>query len=669
MTNAASPDAVYAQRLEERRAAEAVLTRRSDRIGTARLVTFLGGLVLAWGLTFGGWGSTWWLAAPVAVFVGFVVAHDRALLERDRVRRAVAWYERGRARVADRWAGLGPRGERFADPAHLYAQDLDLFGDASLFQLLCTAQTRAGQATLAAWLTTPAGGDEVEQRQAAVGDLRPRVLLRERLATVGAELRKTVHPEALEAWAVAPAILRGWAPRAVAVAITLMVPTTVVAWNAGAPLALPVLALVAMGGVIRRYATPTSQVLHAAGGPAHELVVLGEVARVVREARYSAGRLKTLSDELDTASGEVHDAARRLQRLVEMHDWQHNLVFAPIAAVLLWQLHLAYLVEAWRARHGAAVAGWLRRIGEMEALAALATYAYEHPDDPFPELVTDAPAPSYAATALAHPLIPGAGAVVNDVRLAARGETPRGTESGDPPGPQGATREQTGLFVTEEQRRGAGWSAARMQRGFHHGLLAQDRAPQVLLVSGSNMSGKTTLLRSVGVSVVMALMGAPVRAGALRLSPMTIGATLRIEDSLQAGRSRFYTEVLRLGQIVTAARAGPTLFLFDELFHGTNSHDRSEGARGLLRSLLELGAIGLVTTHDLALAEIAARLTPAAANVHFDDSLEDGDMRFDYRLKPGPVTRSNALAIMRAVGLTPDRGRGGGGDDGGTESS
>ena len=208
-----------------------------------------------------------------------------------------------------------------------------------------------------------------------------------------------------------------------------------------------------------------------------------------------------------------------------------------------------------------------------------------------------------------------------------------------------------------------------MQRGFHHGLLAQDRAPQVLLVSGSNMSGKTTLLRSVGVSVVMALMGAPVRAGALRLSPMTIGATLRIEDSLQAGRSRFYTEVLRLGQIVTAARAGPTLFLFDELFHGTNSHDRSEGARGLLRSLLELGAIGLVTTHDLALAEIAARLTPAAANVHFDDSLEDGDMRFDYRLKPGPVTRSNALAIMRAVGLTPDRGRGGGGDDGGTESS
>jgi DNA mismatch repair ATPase MutS len=165
------------------------------------------------------------------------------------------------------------------------------------------------------------------------------------------------------------------------------------------------------------------------------------------------------------------------------------------------------------------------------------------------------------------------------------------------------------------------------------------------------MSGKTTLLRSVGVSAVMALMGAPVRARRLRLSPAAIGATLRIEDSLQAGRSRFYAEVLRLGQIVETARAGPTLFLLDELFHGTNSHDRTEGARGLLHSLLSIGAVGLVTTHDLALAEIANSLAPAARNVHFDDSLVEGEMRFDYRLKPGPVTRSNALAIMRAVGL------------------
>jgi DNA mismatch repair ATPase MutS len=246
------------------------------------------------------------------------------------------------------------------------------------------------------------------------------------------------------------------------------------------------------------------------------------------------------------------------------------------------------------------VGKWLQHVGEFEALSALGTYAYEHPADPFPELAAADGPPVFEAEALGHPLIPAATTVANDVTL------------------------------------GAG--------------------PQVLSVSGSNMSGKTTLLRSVGVSTVMALMGAPVRARRLRLSPVAIGATLRIEDSLQAGRSRFYAEVLRLRQIVDLARAGSTLFLLDELFHGTNSHDRTEGARGLLRSLVSLDAVGLVTTHDLALAEIADQMAPAALNVHFDDSLVEGEMRFDYRVKQGPVTRSNALAIMRAVGLVEPEG-------------
>ena len=265
----------------------------------------------------------------------------------------------------------------------------------------------------------------------------------------------------------------------------------------------------------------------------------------------------------------------------------------PLPPLLFWQMHCAVAVEIWRMRYGSAVATWLQRIGEFEALSAIGTYAYEHPADPFPELASSNEPAIYDAIGLAHPLIPVSRAVRNDVRL----------------GPE----------------------------------------PQVIIVSGSNMSGKTTLLRSVGVSAVMALMGAPVRATRLYISPLALGATLRIEDSLQAGRSRFYTEVLRLGQIVETARSVPTLL--DELFHGTNSHDRSEGARGLLRSLVSLGTVGLVTTHDLALAQIGAQLAPAIGNMHFDDMLVGNEMRFDYRLKPGPVTRSNALAIMRAVGL------------------
>ena len=176
--------------------------------------------------------------------------------------------------------------------------------------------------------------------------------------------------------------------------------------------------------------------------------------------------------------------------------------------------------------------------------------------------------------------------------------------------------------------------------------------PRVIIVSGSNMSGKSTLLRSVGVSVVLGLAGAPVTARRLRLSALVLGATLHIEDSLQAGHSRFYAEILRIRTIADAARGPlPLLFLLDEILHGTNSHDRRIGAEGIVRALIGFGAIGLVTTHDLALTELPARLAGAAVNVHFEDRLEDGKMVFDYRMRPGVVEHSNALALMRAIGL------------------
>ena len=179
-----------------------------------------------------------------------------------------------------------------------------------------------------------------------------------------------------------------------------------------------------------------------------------------------------------------------------------------------------------------------------------------------------------------------------------------------------------------------------------------NQSPQALIVSGSNMSGKSTLLRTVGVNTVLALAGAPVRARHLRLSPLTLGASLRIQDSLHAGTSRFYAEVIRVRQLMDdAAGPVPLLFLLDEIFHGTNSHDRQIGAAAVVRSLLERGAIGLVTTHDLALAQIADSLSPRVANVCFEDQFEDGELRFDYRMRTGVVKKSNALALMRSVGL------------------
>jgi DNA mismatch repair ATPase MutS len=175
---------------------------------------------------------------------------------------------------------------------------------------------------------------------------------------------------------------------------------------------------------------------------------------------------------------------------------------------------------------------------------------------------------------------------------------------------------------------------------------------RVLVVSGSNMSGKSTYLRTAGINEVLALAGAPVRAARMKLSPLAVGATLRIQDSLQAGRSRFYAEITRVRQLVDLAKGPlPLLFLLDEIFHGTNSHDRRLGAEGVVRSLIGLNAIGLVTTHDLALADIADRLAPHVANVHFEDQMKGDQITFDYRVHPGVVRHSNALALMRAVGL------------------
>jgi DNA mismatch repair ATPase MutS len=175
---------------------------------------------------------------------------------------------------------------------------------------------------------------------------------------------------------------------------------------------------------------------------------------------------------------------------------------------------------------------------------------------------------------------------------------------------------------------------------------------RLMIVSGSNMSGKSTWLRTIGTNAVLAFAGAPVRAHRMAISPLAMGSSLRILDSLQSGESKFYAEISRIGQIVTrAAGQPPLLFLLDEILNGTNSHDRRIGAEAIVRSLVERGGIGLVTTHDLALARIAEELAPLASNVHFEDQLVDGEMRFDYRLRPGVVARSNALALMRAVGL------------------
>ena len=579
--------------------------------GYLRVAALAVGLAIAYAAFARGLLSGWWLLAPTVAFVWASGRLDRAIRARARLERAVSFYERALARLDGRWIGTGGEtGDRFLDDGHLFARDLDIFGPASLFELLSSARTRIGEDTLAAWLKAPAEPAVVRARQEAVVDLAPRVDLREDLAVLGEDTRTRVHVESLASWGERPARLESSAvpawtwPLSVAGAlglVSLLVwfggragPTPLDANTLAALRTYAVAAIALCGAVTWYFHARTAIIFRDVDAAADELGLLGHVLGRLETERFAAARLTALRAELDVDGHPPSHRIAKLEKLVDLVDSRDHFIVRLIGPLLLWDLHLAYAIERWRRTSGPAVRRWLMAVGEIEALSSVAGYHFEHPDDVFPDL-SNGPA-SFDGEQLGHPLLPEASTVRNDVHL-----------SGD---------------------------------------------VRMLVVSGSNMSGKSTLLRTVGVSVVLAQAGAPVRARRLRLTPLQLGASIRIQDSLQAGVSRFYAEITRLGQIMQrAGEAPPVLFLIDELLHGTNSHDRRIGAEAIVRGLVDRGAIGLVTTHDLALAHVADALGARGANVHFEDSLEDGRMHFDYRMRPGVVQKSNAIALMRSVGL------------------
>ncbi len=540
----------------------------------------------------------WVVAIPAVVFAGLVAMHQRTRRAEQQAARSVRFYEAGLARLDHTWMGKGVGGERFLEPAHPYAADLDLFGHGSLFELLCTARTQAGEETLARWLLAPAPPGEVPMRQRSIDELRPRLDLRETIALVGEDVRGAIDPAGLTAWAHDPPWHVGSVERALALLLPALTFAGFAAWDLGWLGPWPML----LGGAVQiafalRLRPQVVRALRRATQPAVHLALLADLLALLERERFDAPGLRALQSAVESAGEPPSRRIARLQRLINLLDAYRNQVFAVASFALLWRTNFALAIEAWRAQSGPAVPRWLAAIGELEALLALASHAYEHPADPFPELVDGTP--RIDGSALGHPLLSEERCVRNDVRL--------------------------------------------------------DEHMRVLIVSGSNMSGKSTLLRTVGTNVVLALAGAPVRAGRLVVTPFAVGAAIRIVDSLQDGTSRFYAEVKRLSQIVAIGRGPlPLLFLLDEILSGTNSHDRAIGAEAIVKSLAAEGALGLVTTHDLALARIVDGLTALGApatNVHFEDHLEDGRMCFDYTMRSGVVTKSNALALMRAVGL------------------
>jgi hypothetical protein len=600
----------YASLLQKRREEIQERWRRHRLLGYLRLAMVATAAAVVWAALSTGALSIAWGLLPTGIFGALLVAGNRQLAAIEERRRAAAYFEQGLARLDGRWAGTGNQGAVYADPTHPYARDLDLFGEGSFFEFLCRTKTDARERTLAQWLLAPSPPSEVRKRQEAVEELRRRLDLREDLAVAAGEAHGSANPEGLATWGEAPPVFPSRNLRWLLWVLTawgscgFLAFWICLAQAAGAFPLDAVQATLSRGIFLLAVATNgfflfferqrIASVIQDLEPAARELRLFSKILFRLEPEQFQSPLLQQLRASLEAAGEPPSRRFRRLQRIVENVESRDNVFVRLLEPFFLWTFHQAVRAEVWRRQSGSAVRRWIAAIGHIEALCSLASYAFERPRDSFPEFLEGGP--QLIAEQIGHPLIPESAVVRNDIQIGGK--------------------------------------------------------VQLLVVSGSNLSGKSTLLRTLGINVVLAQAGAPVCAARLQLSPLAVGASITVADSLREGVSRFYAELLRLRQILETTNGPlPVLFLIDELLHGTNSHDRRIGAEALVRALIHRGAIGLITTHDLALAEIADALGGCASNVHFEDRIENGKLLFDYGMRPGAVQKSNALALMRSVGL------------------
>jgi hypothetical protein len=537
----------------------------------------------------------WWpsLVVPVAAWAGW--RYQRHRRSGYRTWRLKQFHSRAIRRINGDWIGNGSDGEEFIDPDHVYSSDLNVFGEGSLFELLCIARTANGRRGLAGFLLNAPAREETLRRQDAVRELSGRVDLREQIALLGDFESLETKWETFEEWLNSPPLAFSRQVQVAALISSVLLAVIAAAgllglvpWATAGLFAFPLLVFQSIPGL--RFRKRINAMIASLRPVSVETQVLRDGLRLLETTEFRSAGLRRIADRVRGSAKSIGTLERLLNALNERNkEW-----FYAASLVLLAGTQLCMAVENWRIENGAALRMWLDVWAEFEALNSLANYAYENPGNTFPEFSSGDAA--FEAEALGHPLIAGASCIRNDIQL--------------------------------------------------------NRECRFYVVSGSNMSGKSTLLRTIGLNAVLALAGAPVRARALRLSPVSICASLSVLDSLLAGKSKFFAEMERLRQTLEiAGQAAAVLFLIDEILSGTNSRDRRVAAESVVRTLIEREAIGVLSTHDLALSEIAGLEELHGRNVHTGSCEGGGPMDFDYLLKPGVTREANALAIARMAGV------------------
>ncbi len=491
----------------------------------------------------------------------------------------------------------GEDGLRFLPGAHPYATDLDLLGPASLYSWLHRTTSFTGHRQLAAWLLQPADASTIAERQQAVVELAPALDWRQDLQAIGrARPLEADQTERLTTWATQPDELFDhagwqwlrWALPAVSLGLIAAFAT---GWLPEGLFYSWLLVLFAISGAISKKAAPAYQLLNRI---APQTDTLAAIAGHAESQRWQSSWLQHTQAPL-LQQGGAHKHLSALSRILARFDYRYNpLVFVPLNMVLLWDLQQVLALRQWRQQHGPRMTAWLQAIGELEAMSSLANLRHNQPNWSMPTL-SDQPS-TLQARQLGHPLLP------------------------------------------EERRVCSDFSSMGL--------------PQISVITGSNMAGKSTFLRSVGLAIVMAHAGAPVCASYLLLYPSHLMSSMRIADNLEENTSTFYAELKKLRTMIEAVnRREPLFLLLDEILRGTNSHDRQTGSKALLLQLLRQQAAGIIATHDLALADLAAQHPQHMRNYHFDVQVAGEELYFDYQLKDGVCQSLNASLLMKKIGI------------------
>jgi len=596
MTN--SPGQFYQQRLHDLAAEKQILLQKKNRLAWFRFLSIISAFAAAWQL---------WSAGPliaimvfvllIALFIYFLVQDISNNETIENTNRLLSINQTEQSVINYHYFDL-PGGQEHVQPLHPYSNDLDIFGRASLFQYINRTTSEQGSAVLASWLMNTAPVDEIQKKQEAAKEVATDFLLRQQLQAYGLKDRITNSTERkIDTWLTEK---------------TKYIHSPL--WQL-LRIVLPLIALSALvlylGGFISGgQFTPTAVLLMVVAysisklvSPAHaklgkitaELSTLSNSIELIEKAGFTSPYLQQLKTVFDHHPGKASEKIKGLARILERLDYRFNfVVHIPLNTFLFWDLQQLFALEKWREQNLQQISHWFKGLAEMEAISTIGTLTFNHPDWCFPSFTEEEGV--FDSEELGHPLI------VKDKRI-------------------------NNSFSTK-------------------GL------SQLNLITGSNMAGKSTFLRSIGINMVLAMMGAPVCAKQLTLSPMKVMSSMRITDNLEESTSTFYAELKKLKEIIEAVNRKEKVFLLlDEILRGTNSADRHTGSKALIKQLIHHNAAGLLATHDLELAKLADEFPANIRNYHFDVQVANEELFFDYKLKRGICRSMNASILMKKIGI------------------